>query len=384
MFRIPGRIPITIYGTFWLLAALIGFVNSHNILGTLIWMAIIFVSVLFHELGHALTALLFGQNPQIELVALGGLTYHDGKTLPFWKQFFIVLNGPLFGFLLFGIATFLLFVPSIAQSSFGPILSLTRAVNLFWTIVNLIPVMPLDGGQLLRVAFEALFGLKGFKYALITGIVIAGLICLASFLYQQFFIGALFFLFAFQSYTTLGRTRHLTESDRDDNVRDLIARTEQLLQNGQKDQAAQLCEEIRQKAKNGLLFALATQYLAFLKYEKGNSQESYQLLLSIKEDLANDAICLLHQAAFDQHDFALVIELGSSCFQTLPTAETALRNALAHAQLKQSIPAVGWLRTAIQEGLVNVEEIIKTHSFDLIRQDPAFEEFIKDLNKPIA
>ncbi len=112
--QFPGRIPITIYPTFWLFAALIGYLNSGSLIGTLIWIGIIFVSVLFHEFGHALTALLFGQHPRIELVALGGLTYHDGQKLPFWKQFFIVLDGPIFGFLLAIGASILLHVPHFA------------------------------------------------------------------------------------------------------------------------------------------------------------------------------------------------------------------------------------------------------------------------------
>ena len=381
MIRIPGRIPITIHGSFWLLAALIGFLNSYSILGTLIWMLIILVSVVFHEFGHALTALVFKQNPRIELFALGGVTYHDAKKLAFWKQFFIVLDGPLFGFLLFGIATALLQIPSLAASPFGPILALTRLVNLFWTFVNLLPVMPLDGGQLVRIVLERLFGLKGFKYAVIVGMIVSVGIALASFLYQQFFLGAFFFLLAFQSFDTLRRTRNLTESDRDDDVRDLVVQAEILIQEGKKDEAAAVCEEARKRAKKGLLFALATQYLAFLKYEKGLSLESYQLLLSIKQDLANDGICLLHKTAFDQHDFPLVIELSSTCFQTLPTAETALRNSLAHAELKQSEASIGWLRTAMQEGLVNIDEIIKTPSFDQIRKEPAFVDFIKSFSK---
>lgn len=379
MIRIPGRIPIAIHSTFWLFAALIGFLNSQSFIGTLIWVIIIFVSVLFHEFGHALTAFAFKQNPHIELIALGGVTYHEAKGLNFWKQFFIVLNGPLFGMLLFVIASALLQIPSLQKNPFGPILALTRLVNLFWTIMNLLPIMPLDGGQLLRIICERIFGLKGFKYSIIVSIAVAVAISLACFLYQQFFLGAFLFFLAFQGYDTLRRTRNLNESDRDDKVRDLIAHAERLLQNGQKEEASAVCEEVRKQAKRGLLFALATQYLAFLKYEKGLSRESYHLLLSIKEDLANDAICLLHQTAFDQRDFPLVIELSSTCFQTLPTAETALRNALAHAELKQSEPAIGWLRTAIQEGLLNIKEIVKASSFDSIRQDPLFEDFLKDL-----
>lgn len=94
MLYIPGRIPIIIHPAFWIFAAIIGYVNSLSLLGTLVWVAVIFISVLFHEFGHALTAFCFKQKPRIELVALGGLTYHEGKRLKFSKQFLIVFNGP--------------------------------------------------------------------------------------------------------------------------------------------------------------------------------------------------------------------------------------------------------------------------------------------------
>ena len=186
--RIPGPIPITIHVSFWLVCALIGFLSSHTLIGTAVWIFIILLSVLFHELGHALTALFFKQQPQIELVALGGLTYHNGQKLSVWKQFLIVFNGPLFGFLLFAIATALLSVPSITQTAAGAVLVLIQVVNLFWTIINLLPVLPLDGGQLLRILLEHLWGLKGFKYALIIGIAFGAAASLIAFFLQQFFI----------------------------------------------------------------------------------------------------------------------------------------------------------------------------------------------------
>ncbi|HEY2810855.1 MAG TPA: site-2 protease family protein [Rhabdochlamydiaceae bacterium] len=379
--RVPGRIPIVIHGTFWLFAGLIGFLNTHSLLGTLIWMVVIFISVLVHEFGHALTAAAFGQRPYIELVALGGLTYHDGQKLSLWKQFLIVFNGPLFGFSLYLISSYLFNLPSVAGGVFAAPLFLMRLVNLFWTGINLLPIMPLDGGQLLRIVLEKIFGIKGLKYALYTGVVLGLAISLISFLYQQFFLGALFFLFVFQNFDAVRRMRTFSESDRDDTLQGLITRAEILLQKGEKEEAAHLCEEIRAKAKQGLLFSLATQYLAFIKFEKGLYLETYQLLLPIKKELTNDALCLLHKTAFDQRDFPLVVELESSCFQALPTAETALRNALAHAQLKEITPTIGWLKTAIQEGLANGAEILKTPTFDSMRQDPAFEEFRQSLQK---
>ena len=377
--QLSGRIPITIHSTFWLFAALIGFLNSQSLIGTLVWVGIIFVSVLFHEFGHALTALVFGQNQRIELVALGGLTYHDGQKLSFWRQFFIVLDGPLFGFLLAVFATLLLQIPSLAQGMTGSILQLARVVNLFWTIVNLLPVMPLDGGQLLRIVLERIFGLKGFKYAIVTSMLVAVGISVFFFITQAFLIGSLFFLLAFQSYETFRKTRHLSETDRDDSLREQLEKAEEMMQKGNREEAYQLCGQIRGKAKKGMIFELSTQYLAFLKYEKGEIKDAYDLLRSIREELGGDALCLLHKAAFEQKDFPLVVELAGTCFQTWPTPETALRNAYAHAQLGQAVPTVGWLQTAISEGLVNTREVLSDHVFDPIRSDSSFQELSKSV-----
>src|SRR3989344_6678184 len=73
MIVIPGRIPVAIHPFFWLIAGLIGWMNSHTLFGMLAWIGIILVSVLVHEFGHALTAVFFKQKTKIQLVALGGL-----------------------------------------------------------------------------------------------------------------------------------------------------------------------------------------------------------------------------------------------------------------------------------------------------------------------
>lgn len=379
MITIPGKIPITIHPAFWIFAALIGYMNSYTFLGTLIWVGIILISVLIHEFGHALTAWCFGQKSRIELIALGGLTYHDGQKLSLWRQFIIVFNGPLFGFLLYLTAFFLLKVPSIEHSSSAPFLFLVRAVNLFWTIVNLLPVMPLDGGQLMRIIMEKIFGSKGVKYALVISMIVSVAISLAFFLYQAFIIGALFFLLAFQSFDTFRKMRNFSEPDRDESLKDLMSQAEDALQQGKKKEAEALFQRIRQMAKKGIIFNLATQYLAFLLYDGGDSKGAYQLLVSIRQEIGSDALCLLHKAAFEQKDYPLVAELAGSCFQTWPTAETALRNAYAHAELAQSVPAVGWLETAVTEGVDNFKDILNEKTFDAIRQSEPFQELISRL-----
>ena len=174
MITIPGRISISIHPFFWLFAALIGWMNSQSFFGTLIWIGIIFISVLFHEFGHALSAVFFRQTARIQLVALGGVTTFNGPKLKFWQQFLIVLNGPLAGLLLFFLASLALQLPLPLR--FSELIAAIRIVNLFWSFANLLPVLPLDGGQLLRITLEGFFGVKGYKASLIIGIVFAVLL----------------------------------------------------------------------------------------------------------------------------------------------------------------------------------------------------------------
>ena len=136
-------IPVRVSPLFFLTAALIGFLWSNTLMGTLIWMMIIFVSVLVHEYGHALTAKAFGQSPRIELVAFGGLTIPQGKRLSLGKEFLVVLMGPAFGFLLF-LTAYL--IEPYTESFMQMILRFTWIVNLFWTAINLLPILPFDGG----------------------------------------------------------------------------------------------------------------------------------------------------------------------------------------------------------------------------------------------
>ncbi|MDR2539307.1 MAG: site-2 protease family protein [Chlamydiales bacterium] len=378
MLYIPGRIPIIIHPAFWIFATLIGYVNSLSLIGTLVWVVVIFISVLFHEFGHALTAFCFKQKPRIELVALGGLTYHEGKRLKFSKQFLIVFNGPFFGFILFGIATFLLQYPALGQGNLGLILRLLQGVNLFWTVCNLLPVFPLDGGQLLRIVLEAIWGVKGIKYSLITSIVIALLCSLLFFLMQGFFIGSLLFLLGFQSYDAYRKSRAMSSSDRNQQLHGLMKKIEATTD---KKAAMELCEKVRIQAKKGMIFNQATEYLAFLCLEQELYKQAYDLLLPIRKEMSSEALCLLHKAAFEQEDFSLVTQIGARCFQSKPHPDIAIRNACASAALNEPIAAVGWLKTAIDEGVVNIQSMLTKSIFDPIRQDPLFQELLHILSK---
>ena len=144
--------PVTVRGSFLLIAALIGFAGVLEVAETIAWIGIVFVSILIHELGHALTARVFGSDVAIELNGFGGLTrwsVPEGRMTP-GRRALIAAAGSAAG-LVFGGLVWLL------ARQFGPYAPLTEFVvyylvyvNVFWGLLNWLPVRPLDGGHLLE------------------------------------------------------------------------------------------------------------------------------------------------------------------------------------------------------------------------------------------
>lgn len=378
MIVIPGRIPIAIHPIFWFLAAMIGWLNSQSLLGILIWVGIIFVSVLVHEFGHALTALAFKQSAKIQLIALGGVTSYQGPKLRFWQQFVIVFNGPLFGFFLFVLATLFLRFDWSHWPIWHATLKITQIANLFWSVVNLFPVMPLDGGQLLRIVLEANFGMRGFRASWLIGGLLSTACALGFFLIHQFLVGAIFFLFAFQGFASWRQSRFVTKDDREEGRSQLLSKAETALREGRKGEARQLFEQVRGD-DHGLLSSAACQYLAFLDAEEGKRKEAYDLLLSVKQQLSDESRLLLHQLAFEQKDYSVVAEFSKECYQSSQDQQVALRNARAFAALKQGKLAGGWLQTAWKHGGIDLEKVLHEEEFSNVREDPEFRTFIENI-----
>lgn len=148
--------PVTVKGSFLIIAALIGFVGVGSIYQTVAWIAIVFISILIHELGHAFTARMFGSQVAIELNGFGGLTRWsttEAEITP-GRRALIAAAGSAVG-LLFGGLVWLI------ASRFGPyeplvafILENTIYVNVFWGLLNWLPIRPLDGGHLLESLLE--------------------------------------------------------------------------------------------------------------------------------------------------------------------------------------------------------------------------------------
>ncbi|MES2272607.1 MAG: M50 family metallopeptidase [Chlamydiota bacterium] len=259
------------------------------------------------------------------------------------------------------------------------ILRATQLANLFWTVVNLLPVLPLDGGQLLRILLEASFGVKGFKASLLIGAIVAALLSFYFFLTQGFLLGAFFFLFAFQSFDSWRKSRAASSSDREESNKQMLVDAENALAMGKKEETKRLLEALKEKAKGGLLEHAASQYLAFLALKEGHSKEAFDLLFPIQEYLAEDSLCLLHKLAADLKNYPLVRELSAKCYQFAPSQEMALQNARAFAHENLPKPAGGWLQTAYGYGGLNLGKILNEEEFQGLKNNAEFLEFIEGL-----
>jgi len=147
--------PVRVHFSFFLVAVLFG-LSLGNLILLAIWVAIVFFSILIHELGHAVVGEYYGRSPQIELYAMGGLTIPTRYSLlTYPKEIFISFAGPLAGFLLGGIIYGLLQVlPPITNPYASFVFSTLLWVNIGWGIINLIPILPLDGGHIMRSLYH--------------------------------------------------------------------------------------------------------------------------------------------------------------------------------------------------------------------------------------
>ncbi len=383
MIRIPGKIPVTIKFPFWVVAFAIGYINTMDLLGASMWVLIILLSVLVHEYGHALTARFFGQKSSIELIAFGGVTIRKQvKRLKLWKEFLIVLNGPLFGFALAFIAygcTFLEISPALQKLA-----QMLFYINVFWTLINLIPISPLDGGQLLSILFEGMFGAKGVKASFLVGGLLGIGFSFAAFIFKYILIGAVLFIFSLESFRMLWASRFLTIQDRDSETQKLYKDAGKLLNNKEMDLAEKKFYALRERTKKGIIYNECTSSLAYIKKEAGQLTDAYELLKPIQNELSSYGKSLLHGIAIELEDYKLGSILANDCYQFKPSGKTAFLNSKTFAGINNVTAAIGWLECALREGLVATKQTLENiKEFQTLKTSPRFQEILSKLEDEV-
>lgn len=246
--------PTRIAWSFWLIAVVLGYDQSRwldqqfgvaspgSIPLLMIWGGCILMSILIHELGHALAFRRFGIESSILLYHFGGLAIpsslrRGGRGIGFAgrltpsQELIIALAGPA---LQIGVAIIVCvlvrqlgyrvemmgFLPGplgqlSGESEGEPFESaaLFAGVNFFvlpsimWGLMNLVPVLPLDGGKIAQSAI-AIFG-GNAQQAYWLSVIAAAIIALYAFNTGQTFLGIFFIWIAIDNYqaTQMGRWR---------------------------------------------------------------------------------------------------------------------------------------------------------------------------------
>ncbi|KAA0137879.1 MAG: hypothetical protein CME32_19400 [Gimesia sp.] len=212
-------IPIRVHPLFWVVAAFMGW-NPDDLKFTWIWIACVFVSILVHELGHAIMAKIFGWPPQIILYHFGGLAvYQPYSGLTTQRSIIISAAGPMAGFILFGIVWVFRyysirfglwdgFSPQ-ARGYIGLAFYDLIFINLYWGLINLAPVLPLDGGHICEDICKSVKRYRGDILALQISMVVAGGLAVYFFSQHMRYAGimfALFGVFNFQMYQQRNRS----------------------------------------------------------------------------------------------------------------------------------------------------------------------------------
>ena len=128
---------------------------------------LMFSSVLAHELGHSLVAIKQGiEVKSISLFLFGGLASLEKESKTPAEAFWVAIAGPLVSLFLFGTLTFISQTIAL-PGPLGAIAGLLAYINLVLALFNLIPGLPLDGGNILKALVWKITGnpYKGVVFA---------------------------------------------------------------------------------------------------------------------------------------------------------------------------------------------------------------------------
>ncbi len=143
----------------------------------LVMALLLFASVLLHELGHSLVARSQGiKVNSITLFIFGGVAAIDRESQTPGDAFQVAIAGPGVSLCLFGL--FYGLTQALPGSTLGYLVAVDLArINLVLALFNLIPGLPLDGGQVLKAAIWKLTGnrLQGVRWAAQAGKLIGSL-----------------------------------------------------------------------------------------------------------------------------------------------------------------------------------------------------------------
>ena len=330
---------------FWAVAFFLGYMwSGGNLTLSFYLMGVVTLSVFVHEMGHAITGLVFRQKVKISLLPFGGLTERRGKPLKGWQEFLIILMGPAFGFMLYLIAKSV--YPQTPEGVLRQVVAFTAVANLFWSIVNLLPVLPLDGGQLVRVVLQGIWGTKGLKASCFFSIFFGILFGFYFILRQEFLLASIFAIFVYESWQIYQSVKFLTDEDTDVELQRLMTKGEKAFDKRDFEKAKEIFSQVRDRLKKGVLYNQATYFLAEMAFQENLPEETFSLLKPIFRELNFEGIYRFHRAAMETKAWKEALQSGTKLWEITPSRQLAKDNQVAAEALGDETAAKGWEKAA--------------------------------------
>ena len=236
-------IPVRVHPFFWLLGIFLGMQIAKDGRPDLIllWLLALFISILVHEFGHAMAYRYYGISSHVVLYHFGGLAISDDVYSAYASQqsghqrnqIVISAAGPVAQLLLATVVVALvraagyqlpISLPGYKAPIIFEFFSETWIVgsglqtfnetlqafifyllfpSVFWALLNLLPIYPLDGGQISRELFMVFNVQDGIRHSLILSIGTGILVAVYGLIHSSLFMAMMFGLLAYSSYQTL-------------------------------------------------------------------------------------------------------------------------------------------------------------------------------------
>ncbi len=223
------------------------------------------VSVLAHELGHAVAYRRFGADTRIVLSSFFGLTY--GAALPPGRRIAVSLAGPFTGFVLGGLILAAAVIVRPTDAAIRQVLDDLLWINLAWGAINLLPILPLDGGQAVGALLERLGRPNAVREALVVSLATALLAAAAAVAIGQPWLLILLVFFTVANYDQL---RYVGDFGRRD---DVMAAAQRVLR-GEHDAGIAELAEIERRARSGAFREKSALVLAWSLLAAGRLDEA--------------------------------------------------------------------------------------------------------------
>ncbi len=259
-FRI-GKVPVRVAASFFVVTAVLG-MSGGGVLNAITWVPVVFFSVLLHELGHASMGLAFGLEPRIELHLMGGTTSWAGqRKLSAAQRIAISLAGPGAGFVAAAIVFWGFGHRAFPPTPWGDTLYLSLLlVNFGWGLANLLPMLPLDGGNVMAQVLNVLTKGRGERPARVVSLVVAALTLLLAMRFQQWWITLLGLSFLSSNWRGL---KDVAAREHDAPMQDALKRAYEALDARDGARVLDIARPVALQSRTEPVRAEALQLLAF-------------------------------------------------------------------------------------------------------------------------